>query len=227
MRAQKIEDIPSDDRPRERLLHRGAGSLSDAELLAVLLRTGTRGQSALDMAHELLAERGGLAGLLGAELETVRRHGLGRAKAATVMAAVELGRRLARRDLPVQQLLDRPDAVARYLFLRYAPRHQEVMGALYLDIRNRLLSEQEIFRGTLTRAVVEPRQILREALQRRAVGMVLFHTHPDGDPSPSLQDLDFTRRMREAGELIGVRLIDHLIVGAAGSWVSLGRQGAG
>ena len=224
--ATLLQLMPPEERPRERLLRSGSASLSDAELLAVLLRTGRPGVSAIEMAQELLAERGGLSGLLRAQSTTLRRRGLGEAKAASVLAAIELGRRLARARMPRRDLLDRPDVVASYLALRYVQPDQEVMGALYLDVRNRLIAESDIFRGTLARAAVEPRAILKEGLMRSAAGFVLFHTHPSGDPSPSAEDLAFTRRMAEAGDLIGVELLDHLILGSAGRWVSLGRRGA-
>ncbi len=128
--------------------------------------------------------------------------------------------------MPRRDLLDRPDAVASYLSLRYAQEDQEVMGALYLDVRNRLILESDIYRGTLSRAAVEPRTIIKQGLLCSASGFILFHTHPSGDPSPSAEDLTFTRRMAEAGELLGVRLLDHMILGSAGRWVSLGRRGA-
>ncbi len=221
-----LKNLPVEERPRERLLHSGAAALSDAELVAVLLRTGRQGMSAIEMGQELIAERGGLGGLLRSSAAKLRRRGLGDAKAATLLAAIELGRRLARVRMPRRDLLDRPDAVANYLSLRYAQEDQEVMGALYLDVRNRLIAESDIYRGTLSRTAVEPRAILKEGLLHSASGFILFHTHPSGDPSPSTEDLAFTRRMAEAGELLGVRLLDHMILGSAGRWISLGRRGA-
>ncbi len=221
-----LKNLPAHERPRERLLHAGGAALSDAELLAVLLRTGRPGMSAIEMGQELIAERGGLGGLLLTDPAKLRRPGLGAAKSATLLAAIELGRRLARVRMPRRDLLDRPDAVASYLGLRYAQEDQEVMGALYLDVRNRLIAESDIYRGTLSRAAVEPRAILKEGLLHSASGFILFHTHPSGDPSPSAEDLSFTRRMSEAGELLGVKLLDHIILGSAGRWVSLGRRGA-
>jgi DNA repair protein RadC len=221
-----IKELPDDERPRERLLEWGAQTVSDAELVAVLLRTGCRGTSAITLATELLLSAGGLTGLLGADPRSLRRPGLGGAKAASLLAAVEIGRRLARAELPKREPLNRPASVARYVNLRYGAGDQEVMGALFVDIRNRLLSEREIFRGTLNRAAVEPREILKEGLLRGAAGVVLFHTHPSGDPSPSGEDVLFTRRMAEAGEVVGVRLVDHLIVGRGGRWASLKDRGA-
>jgi DNA repair protein RadC len=220
-----IRELAPDERPRERLLAHGGSGLSDSELVAVLLRTGVRGRSALDLARELLVAAGGLAGLVGGEARVLRRSGLGDAKLAAVLAAVELAARLARSQLPDREPLTSPAAVARYLLLRYGRADQEVMGALYLDSRNRLLAEREVYRGTLARAAVEPRGLLKEALLRGAAGLLLFHTHPSGDPSPSAEDLAFTRRLAEAGEAVGVRLVDHLVLGDASRWVSLRERG--
>ncbi|MEM8963398.1 MAG: DNA repair protein RadC [Acidobacteriota bacterium] len=218
--------LPREDRPRERLLRAGGAALTDVELVAVLLRTGRRGCSALSLARALLDDLGGLMALATAEETRLRRAGMGDAKCATLMAAGEIGRRLARARVPMRRPVDQPDAVARYLLLRYGRLDQEVMGALFVDVRNRLLGESELFRGTLHRAAVEPRAVLKEALARNASGVVLFHNHPSGDPTPSHEDLAFTQRMATAGEVVGVRLVDHLILGDAGRWVSLRRLGA-
>ena len=224
--ASTLRELPVDERPRERLLVNGGGALSDSELVAVLIRSGRPGRSALDLARDLLADRGGLEGLHGASAEELRRRGVGPAKTASLLAALEIGSRLARAELPVGELLSRPAAVARYLQLRYSLCGQETMGALYLDTRNRMLAERELFRGTLDRAAVEPRIILKHALLRDAAGIVLFHTHPSGDPTPSAEDLAFTRRLAEAGEVMGVRLVDHLILGRGKRWVSLRQREA-
>lgn len=220
-----IRDLPAEERPRERLLTQGPEALSDAELVAVLLRTGTRGKSVLALATELLQEFDGLAGLLAARYPELRRDGLGRAKASTLLASLELGRRVARCGLPERQPMARPAEVASYLGLRYGHHDQEVVGALYLDARECLLAEREIFRGTLKAAAVEPRAVLREGLLRGATGMVLFHTHPSGDPSPSSHDLLFTRELANAGAVVGIELIDHLILARGGAWLSLKKHG--
>ena len=224
--AKTIAEVPSDERPRERLLKNGAQSLSDAELLAVVLKNGLPWTSALDLARELLAETNGLTGLSVASALALRRNGVGDVQLAALLAAVELACRMAEARMPDRQILSRPTSVARYVSLRYGSRDQEVMGAIFVDTRNRLLGEREIFRGTLNRAAVEPREILKEGLIRGAAGVVLFHTHPSGDPSPSAEDILFTRRMAEAGEVVGVRLVDHLIVTAGDRWVSLKDRGA-
>lgn len=224
--GQTVKDLPRDQRPRERLVQRGGSVLDDAELLAVLLRTGREGQSAIDMAGELLAEHGGLAGLLWTDARRLRRPGLGTAKIGAVLAAIELARRLSRASFDRADLMNHPRDVAHYVLMKYGRIDQEVMGALYVDIKQRLLAESEIFRGTLTRAAVEPRSVLREALLHGASGVVLFHTHPSGDPAPSAADYDFTKTMVRACRVLGVQLVDHLVIGGFGRWVSLKEHGA-
>lgn len=224
--SMSIRELPVEERPRERLLRAGAAALSDAELIAVLLRTGRRGASALALARDLLQQSGGLVGLLGMSAEVMRRDGLGPAKTAALLAGLELGRRVARAEIPDKDPMTHPEVVARYLFLRFGVRDQEIMGALYLDTRNRLLAESETFRGTLNRAAVEPGALLKAGLLHGAAGLVVFHTHPSGDPSPSAEDLAFTRRLAEAGRTVGIRLVDHLILGSGQRWISLRQRGA-
>ena len=219
-----IRELPVSERPRERLLEQGSGALSDAELLAILLRTGHRGTSAVQMARELLEEKGGLGGLLGSTPQMLRRKGLGQAKAAGLVAALEIAGRLARSEVTEREVLSRPSEIARYLHLRYQTRDQEIMGALFLDARNRTLGDREVYRGTLDRAAVEPREVLKECLLRGASGVILFHTHPSGDPTPSADDEAFTLRMAEAAKVVGVRLFDHLVLGGSGRWASLRDQ---
>ncbi|HET9765694.1 MAG TPA: DNA repair protein RadC [Thermoanaerobaculia bacterium] len=225
VRGSLIRELPAHDRPRERLVREGGTALTDTELLAVLLRTGCAGVSALDLARELLTISGGIAGLATFDAGALRRRGLGAAKSASLLAALELARRVARAELPDRLPLGNPEAVGRYLLLRYAERDQEVMGALFLDIRNRLIGEAELYRGTMVRASVEPRAFLKQALLRSAAGLLLFHTHPSGDPSPSAEDLAFTRRLADAGDLLGIRLLDHVVLGGGRRWVSLRRRG--
>lgn len=221
-----IRELPKPEKPRERLQAHGAAVLSDRELVALILRSGTPNKGVVEVATRVIDECGGLAGLLDARPRDLVGEGLGVALASSLIAAAEIGRRLAKRDLPERQPLGRPAAVASYLALRYRVRDQEVMGALFLDVRHRLMADKEIYRGTLSRASVEPRKILAEALHLGASAVVLFHTHPSGDPSPSLEDLAFTRRMAEAGEVLGIKLVDHLVVGGTGRWVSLKERGA-
>lgn len=211
--------------PRERLLRAGPGALSDAELLAVLLRGGRAGGSATDLAADLLAQAGGLPGLAGACARSLRRNGVARGRIAAVLAAAEIACRMAAAKVPERAPFDRLGDVARYVGLRYWRRDQEVAGALYLCGRRRLLGERELFRGTIDRTSVEPRAVLREALLRGAAAFVFFHTHPSGDPAPAREDLDFTWRLVRAGEAMGIELIDHLIVGEGGRWESVKQRG--
>ncbi|MDE2922157.1 MAG: DNA repair protein RadC [Acidobacteriota bacterium] len=223
-----LREVPSEERPRERLLAHGAGVLSDSELIAILLRTGHRGCSVVDLARDLLYDEGrGLGGLpalallVEHDLPSLRRKGLGDAKAATVLAAVELARRLARAQLPERRPLGNVAAVARYLNLRYARLDQEAMGAIYVDVRGRIISEREHFVGGLDRTSVEPRAVLKEALRLGATAVVVFHNHPSGDPEPSPEDIAFTRRLSRAAAAVGIDLVDHLVLAGGRRWVSL------
>jgi DNA repair protein RadC len=193
----------------ERHLH----AITDAEVLGVLLAGGRVHGAALRLARELLTDSGGLAALPGASRTMLRHRGLRDHQASALLAALEIACRLARRRIPVRHPLTRPEEVARFLALRYQQRDQEVIGALFLDARHRLLGEQEIFRGTLHRAAVEPREILKQCLLRGAGAFVLFHTRPSGDPTPRAEDLRFTRQMAHAAALVGVTLVDHLVGG--------------
>src|SRR5262249_32964481 len=217
-RILRLCDLPSDERPRERLQRLGPSSLSNEELLALLLRTGLPGESVLDRARRILAEKGGLAGLSGASpQELSAERGTGPARAATIVAAVEIARRLPAETLAGRDLLNEPRLVKDYLRHSQADDAQERTGALFLNARNRLLrNDPDIYRGTLDRAIVEPREILRRALLTKAAGVILYHNHPSGDPAPSREDREFTRRLAAASEAVGVRLLDHIVVGREG-----------
>jgi len=210
------------EEPVARILTRGPECLTDREILAVLLDQDL--EQGAQVASALLPLSGRLAGLTGVERQLVHRQGLGDAETAILLAAVEFSCRIAKADFPRRDVLKDPEAVARYLHLRYCRRDQEVAGALYLDARNRLITDEEIFRGTLSRTTVEPRQILREGLVLGAAQFIFFHTHPSGDPTPSPEDLAFTLRMAEAGEILGISLLDHMIIGHGGRWISLQRR---
>ena len=222
----RVAELPAAERPREKLIGQGAASLSDAELLAVLLRTGTRGASVLEFAQRWLGECGGLTELSRLDVrELLRRPGVGPAKATLLAAALELGCRLAREALGDRPLLDRPELVAEYLLRRHADERVEVFGALTLDARHRLLREYALHRGGRTHSDVEPGEVFHEAILDNANALVLWHTHPSGDPSPSADDVELTRRLVEAGRLLNVSVLDHIVVARAG-WVSLRQRGA-
>ena len=217
-RVFRICDLPQEERPRERLLRLGPGSLSNEELLALLLRTGIPGQSALDRARSLLALRGGLSGLSGfSAAELAEERGIGPTRAAAIAAALEIARRLPAETLSERDLLNEPRLVKDFLRRTQSDDAQERTGALFLNARNRLLkNDPDSYRGTLDRAVVEPREILRRALVGRAAAVILYHNHPSGDPTPSREDREFTRRLAAASEAVGVRLLDHIVVGREG-----------
>jgi DNA repair protein RadC len=225
-RPVSLPPPPAPEQPAARLLRAGSASLSDTEVLAVLIGGGRSGDRPLALAHHLLTDRGGLAAIPGATTVLLRHCGLRDTQASVVLAAAELAARLARQFIPDHHVLTRPAELARYLTLRYQQRDQEVLGALFFDIRHSLIGEKDIYRGTLHRAYVEPREILKECLIRGASAVAIFHTHPSGDPTPSAEDWRFTKRMKDAGDVMGVELLDHLVLGATGRWASLRNRGA-
>jgi DNA repair protein RadC len=211
--AMRITDWPATERPRERLLALGAGVLSDAELLAIFLRTGIAGSSAVELARALLSDFGGLAGLLAAENQELEaRRGVGQATIALLRAALELARRALADELTRGDTLANPTQVAWFLQLWLRDRPFEVFAALFLDARNRLIVAEELFRGTLTQTAVYPREIVRRALAVNAAGVILAHNHPSGAAEPSTADQVLTQALRAACALVDVRVLDHIIV---------------
>ena len=208
-----IADWPLQERPRERLLAHGPGGLSDAELVAVCLRCGTRGRSAVDLARELILRFGGLAGLLAASLPALRKvKGLGDAKAAQLAAVLELARRSLRENLKAGIALTSPGAVRDYLRLALGARTHEVFVVLFLDAQHRVLSDAELFRGTLTQTSVYPREVVKAALAANAAAVIFAHNHPSGVAEPSQADELLTRQLKEALALVEVKVLDHFIV---------------
>jgi DNA repair protein RadC len=221
--ATRLRDLPREERPRERLARLGAPALSNRELLAVLLGTGARGVSALDLSESLLGS--GLHALAARSVQELQRtRGLGRAKATRVLAALELGARLASDGGAGAPAFRSPGDTARYLLPRYASRPVETFGLLALDARQRLRREAVVSVGCLTSSLVHPREVFQEAVVSRAAALVLFHNHPSGDPEPSAEDLALTRRLAAAGTLMGIEVLDHLVLGA-GRYVSLKDRG--
>lgn len=218
----------NDDLPRERLRRRGVGALSDAELLMLLLGSGGRGRSVGRMAQELLVSARGLRGLARmGRGQLAALPGFGDSKACRIIAAIELGRRLASRPLPLGAKLSSSAEVVESLRPRLAGSEREHFIAIPLDARNRAIGELHIATGSLTACPVSPADVFRALLREAAAGVIVVHNHPSGEPSPSAEDLALTRRLDEAGELLGVPLIDHLIVGRGGyfSFVDAGLLG--
>jgi len=222
--ACRVRDLPAEERPRERLARHGAAALSSRELLAILIGTGSARESALSLAQGLLGS--GLCELASRSLpELEAGRGMGRAKAARVLAALELGARVATEGQPQGPSFRSPADSARYLIPRYGSRPVETFGLLALYVRHRLRHEAVISVGCLTSSVVHPREVFQAAVVARAAALILFHNHPSGDPEPSAEDLALTRRLSAAGALMGIEVLDHLVLGATG-FVSIKERGA-
>jgi len=220
-----IRDWPRGERPREKLLEKGAGALSDAELLAILLRTGTSGRSALDIAREALQSFGSLRQLIAADrARFCEAAGLGPARYAELQAAAEISRRQLSQSLQAGPLLASPKATRDFLAARLRDLEHEVFCCLYLDKRHRLIHFEELFRGTIDGASVHPREVVKLALQRNAAAVIVAHNHPSGIAEPSRADELITQRVKEALALVDIRLLDHIIVGEGVS-VSLAERG--
>ena len=234
-----LKDLPADAQPREKLLARGPGALSDAELLALLLRTGMKGKGVLQLAAELLSAPtwdaatskvtggfGGLSGLLSASLDDLKRiKGLGGpAKRAELVAVLELSRRALAEQLREREVFGTPDAVKHYLQLHLAQRPHEVFAVLFLDSQNKLIALEEMFRGTLTQTSVYPREVVLRALHHHAAAVVLAHNHPSGTVQPSRADESLTQTLKAALALVDVRVLDHVIV-APGQALSMAEKG--
>ncbi len=220
-----ISDWPADERPREKLLARGAHSLSDAELLAIFLRTGLRGTTAVDLARQLLNRQGGLRALLDAPPATLASlPGMGAARRALLAASLELGRRYLESELVREHSLTRPSDAGRFLTARLRGYPHEVFACMFLDNRHRLLAFEELFRGTVDGAAVYPREVVRRCLGHNAAAVILAHNHPSGVAEPSQSDRSITRRLVDALALVDVRVLDHLVIGEGG-WVSLAERG--
>jgi DNA repair protein RadC len=222
--AMAISEWPPEERPRERLYALGACALSDAELLALFLRTGVRGKSAVALARELLCARGGLAGLLGARAAELRAPGLGPAKRAQLVAVLELVRRCLAQELRCGAALGSPGAVREYLRMLLADRTHEVFVCLWLDAQHRVLKCEELFRGTLTHTRVYPREVVKAALAANAAAVIFAHNHPSGVAQPSQADELLTRSLKEALALVEVKVLDHFIV-AGGNSLSFAERG--
>jgi DNA repair protein RadC len=222
-----ITDWPENERPRERLLALGPQALSDAELLAIFLRVGTKGKSAVDLARDLLADvDGSLARLAETPPKDLAKlPGLGPAKATQLAATLELARRALGEDMKARDLLSSPGAARDWLKLKLGGLDHEVFGALWLDAQNRLIGWDELFSGTLTQTSVYPREVVKQALTRNAAAVILAHNHPSGLAEPSAADEALTRSLKEALALIDVRVLDHFIVAGRATPLSFAERG--
>jgi DNA repair protein RadC len=220
-----IKDWPEDDRPREKLLTRGPVALSDAELLAIFLRTGVAGKSAVELSRELLKRFGSLGGVGAAQLQDFREiKGLGHAKYVQLQAALEMARRALKENIEAGINLNSPQAVRDYLRLTLQHRPVEVFLGIFLDTQNRVLAADELFSGTLTQTSVYPREVVKTALKHNAASVIFAHNHPSGVAEPSRADEVLTQALKRALELIDIRVLDHFIVGN-GSALSFAERG--
>lgn len=208
-----ITDWPEDQRPRERLIKLGAAALSDAELLAVFLRVGVKGKSAVELGHEMLSHFGSLQGLFSAPMGSFSLiHGLGPAKYAQLQAVLELANRALAEQLKENCTLNSPQAVKHYLQLLIGNKSFETFVVLFLDVKNRLIQSEELFRGSLTRASVYPREIVKRALHHNCAAVILAHNHPSGNTEPSNSDIELTNELNKALSLVDIKVLDHIVV---------------
>lgn len=220
-----IRDFPQDERPRERFIQHGPQSLSTHELIAILLRTGTKEESVLQLSNKLLIHFDGLKLLKDASLDEITSiKGIGTAKAIQLLAAVEIGRRISNLAFDDRYTIRSPEDGAKYVMNDMRFLSQEHFVCLYLNTKNQVLHKQTIFIGSLNASIVHPREVFKEAFRRSAASIICAHNHPSGDPTPSREDIEVTKRLSECGKIIGIDVLDHLIIGE-NRFVSLKEKG--
>jgi DNA repair protein RadC len=225
--AYRIADLHDEDRPRERLQKLGPQALSNAELLAILLRVGVPGENAVQVGQRLLKKFGGIAGIHRAPFsELLKEHGVAEAKAAQIKAAIELGRRLTLESPDERAAINSPADAAGLLLYEMSALEQEHLRVILLDRRNRVLETVEVYRGSVNSSQVRVGEVFKEAIRKNASALIVAHNHPSGDPTPSPDDVAVTRAIVQAGKLLDVDVLDHLVIGQ-GRWVSLKERGLG
>ncbi|MFS0861722.1 DNA repair protein RadC [Fredinandcohnia sp. 179-A 10B2 NHS] len=223
--ALMIRDYPQEERPRERLVTEGPESLSNLELLAILLRTGSKEESVIQLSNRLLHQFEGLRLLKDATVEEITAiKGIGQAKAVQIMASIELGRRIGKLQYEDRYVIRSPEDGAKYVMEDMRFLSQEHFVCLYLNTKNQVIHRQTIFIGSLNASIVHPREVYKEAFRRSAASIICVHNHPSGDPTPSREDIEVTKRLVECGKIIGIELLDHLIIGEH-KYVSLKEKG--
>lgn len=220
-----LRDLPHEERPRERMMHYGAESLSQAELLAILLRTGTRRESAIHIAQQMLGKIGGLRGLVDLSIEELTEiNGIGPAKAVQLKAGIELGRRLANSRFTMPVIIRSPQDAAEILTEQLRYLQKEHFVCLFLNTKNHVIGQETLSMGSLNASIVHPREVFRAAIKCSSASIICAHNHPSGDPTPSPEDISLTSRLLKAGEIVGIEVLDHLIIGDNG-FVSLKEKG--
>lgn len=220
-----IRDYPEEERPRERLMKDGPETLSNQELLAIILRTGTKQESVLQLSYRIIQNFEGLRLLKDASIEELTSlNGVGTAKAVQLIAAMELGRRVSRLQLEERYTIRSPEDGANYVMEDMRFLSQEHFVCLYLNTKNQVLHRQTVFVGSLNASIVHPREVFREAFRRSAASLICFHNHPSGDPTPSREDIEVTKRLAECGKMLGIDMLDHIIIGDQ-KFISLKEKG--
>jgi len=220
-----IKDIPEDERPREKMLKQGSEYLSNAELLAILLRTGTQKQSAFTLAQKIIKEIKSLSNLHQMEIEQLMQiKGIGLAKAVQIKAALELGKRVAQASGDDKYTIKSPQDAANYMMEEMRYLAQEHFYALLLNVKNQVLSKELISVGSINSSIVHPREVFKQAIIKNASSLIVLHNHPSGDPTPSREDLEVTKRLSETGKIIGIEILDHIVIGNL-RFVSLKEKG--
>lgn len=220
-----IRDFPNDERPSERFVKQGPESLANHELLALLIQTGSKNESVLTLANKLLVHFDGLRLLKDASLDELKEmKGIGTAKAIQLMAAIELGRRVSNLEFTDRYCIRSPEDAAKYMMNEMRFLTQEHFVCLYLNTKNQVMHKQVVFIGSLNASIVHPREVYKEAFRRSAASIICLHNHPSGDPSPSREDIEVTKRLVECGKIIGIDLLDHIIIGE-NKFISLKEKG--
>ncbi|WP_166001615.1 DNA repair protein RadC [Bacillus sp. Cs-700] len=220
-----IRDYPEEERPRERLVKEGPETLSNQELLAIILRTGTKQESVLQLSYRIIQYFEGLRLLKDASIEELTSlNGVGTAKAVQLIAAMELGRRVSRLQLEERYTIRSPEDGANYVMEDMRFLSQEHFVCVYLNTKNQVLHRQTVFVGSLNASIVHPREVFREAFRRSAASLICFHNHPSGDPTPSREDIEVTKRLAECGKMLGIDMLDHIIIGDQ-KFISLKEKG--
>ncbi len=220
-----IKDVPKEDRPRERLVELGASHLSNQELLAILLGSGTKQESVMELSNRLLIHFEGILLLKDATIEELTAiKGIGRAKAVQVMSAIEIGKRMQKMKPAERYMIRSPEDGADFIMEEMRDLKQEHFICLFLNTKNQVLHRQTIFIGSLNASIVHPREVFKEAVKRSAASIICAHNHPSGDPTPSQEDIQVTRRLKECGKMIGIELLDHIVIGDR-KFISLKEKG--
>lgn len=220
-----IRDFPKNERPRERLIKEGPESLATQELIAIILRTGTKDESVLEISNQIIKQFDGLRMLMNASVEEITSiRGIGEAKAVQLLAAFELGKRINRLQFDDRFSIKSPDDCAKFMMDEMRFLQQEHFVCLYLNTKNQIIARETIFKGSLNASIVHPREVFKEAFRRSACSIICLHNHPSGDPTPSREDIEVTKRLVECGKIIGIELLDHIIIGEH-KYISLKEKG--